>query len=213
MKSAVLAVALVLSSTAVSAQDTHWYVGVSGGQSKGKVDTAAAEQALAANAQSHTGFSTEETDSSYKLFFGYRLTPNFGIEVGYADLGDFSATTTVTTGPAPPRERAFRVTWEHGITVTPVGSFYFGEHFAILGKAGLYYAKTTGSFSLGGFPVGSSNGSDSNTGLIVGAGLGYDFLKNFGIRAEWERFFDAGGDHTGGKIDFDLMSLGFVVRF
>jgi opacity protein-like surface antigen len=107
----------------------------------------------------------------------------------------------------------FKVTWNNGFSVAAVGSLPIGERFALFGKGGIYYAKTTASLTIQGFPLSSGSETDTNTGAMVGLGASVDFVRNFGMRVEWERFLSVGGDHTGGESDFDFFSVGFVVRF
>src|SRR5882762_8840584 len=80
-----------------SAQDSPWYIGGSIGQSRVKLDTDGLSRDLAAAGMANTGFSGNETDTGFKLFGGYRFHPNFAVEGGYAELGKFSASGTLTT--------------------------------------------------------------------------------------------------------------------
>jgi opacity protein-like surface antigen len=73
--------------------------------------------------------------------------------------------------------------------------------------------KTTISTSGAVVPLGATSASNSAANLKVGVGAGYDFTDKFGVRVEWERFFDLGDDSVGGKSDVDFVSIGLVIRF
>jgi opacity protein-like surface antigen len=49
---------------------------------------------------------------------------------------------------------------------------------------------------------------DSETGITFGLGLRYDFTRNLGVRAEWQRYQEVGDD-----LDVDVMSVGVIWKF
>src|SRR5688572_1012302 len=46
------------------------------------------------------GISCDEKDTAWKLFGGFQLTPMFAVELGYADLGEISASAAGITASA-----------------------------------------------------------------------------------------------------------------
>ena len=148
-----------------SAQESPWYIGGSIGQSRVKLDTGGLSSDLAAAGMADTGFSANETDTGLKLFGGYRFHPNFSVEGGYVELGEFSASGTVTT-----------------FNFAPI------------------------------VPLPASE-SARNSGFLLGAGVGYDFDRNVGIRLECEQFDKVGDKDKTGQGDVGLLSLGLVYRF
>jgi OOP family OmpA-OmpF porin len=210
MRFAIPLLASAFISSPLAAQEARWYGGASFGQSKADIDEAGSSAALAADGFANTGFTSDESDSGFKLFVGHRFNRNFAVEGSFVMLGEVSATTTVTNLTTP-RATEFRVEWKNGFSLAAIGIAPLGERFSVFGKGGFYYAKTSASTSIQAF--GSGSESDSNAGPLLGAGLTFDVARNVAVRAEWERFFDVGGDHTGGEGDFDFMSLGLMFRF
>ncbi|MFN3565321.1 MAG: outer membrane beta-barrel protein, partial [Burkholderiaceae bacterium] len=58
----------------------------------------------------------------------------------------------------------------------------------------------------------SETTSVRSTNVFFGVGAGYGFTKNFGVRAEWERFRIKWGDPAD-KDNVDLLSVGVTYRF
>lgn len=105
----------------------------------------------------------DDDDTAYKLFGGYRATPNFGIEGGYRNFGEASA------GP-------FSVETD-GLDVTGVGFLPLGP-VDLFAKGGVIFWNTDGG---GGFP------DDDGTDLTYGVG-GQLNLGNLFVRVESEWF-------------------------
>jgi OmpA-OmpF porin, OOP family len=181
------------------AQDARFYVGGALGQSSVDVDCTGTT-------------SCDNEDSSWKILVGYQFNRNFALEFGYADLGAASATTPPFVfppfGTIPGANLQIEATtWE----LVGVGSVPIAERFSIYGKLGLYRADTETSVS---FTDGTSGSqSDSNTGLTFGLGLRYDFTRNLGVRAEWQRYGDVSEAASGEEFDIDVISIGVIFRF
>jgi OOP family OmpA-OmpF porin len=178
-------------------QDMGWYLGGSFGQSEVDIDCAGTT-------------SCDDSDSSWKIFAGYQVNRNFAIEGGYGVLGEVKASTPpfVFLGtPIPAANVKIETTaWE----IVGIGSIPLAERFSLYGKVGLYMADTDIDVSFTG--LGSASDSDDNVDLTFGFGARYDFTRNFGVRAEWQRYGDVkAGDF--GKFDVDVMSLGILFRF
>lgn len=207
---ALLAMALV--SPPLAAEEAAWYFGGSIGQSRAEIDEAGSSASLAAQGLTDNGIRSDESDSGFKLFLGRRVGRNLAVEGSLLFLGEVAAESTITN-LTPPRALDFKVKWDHGLSVAGIGIAPISERLSIFGKAGLYYASTTGSQNIDAFPVLSGSESDTNAGFLAGVGLMYEMTQIVAMRGEWERFFDVGGDHTGGEGDFDLLSLGLLFRF
>ena len=169
------------------AQDMGFYAGLSIGQSSADVDC--------------TGFaSCDDSDSAWKIFGGYQFNRNLAAELGYTDLGEFTAT-------GPGISAAVEAT---AFELSAVGTFPIADKFSIFGRIGMYMADTELSATVGGT---SGSVSDDNTGLTFGIGVRYDFTRNLGVRAEWQKYSDVGGDDVGGESDVDVISIGVVWKF
>lgn len=84
-----LAAALLVTSTQAFAADG--YAGLGFGVTKADFGT---EEAAALNDGSFTRVSADNSDTALQVFAGVDLTPNFGIEAAYTDLGEISVEAT-----------------------------------------------------------------------------------------------------------------------
>ena len=188
MLSAVV-LALPSVSMAQARGDTGWYLGASVGQSKARhVDCA--------------GFDSCDTKAAaFGILGGYQINRNFAAELGYHDFGrvTFSAPGVSGNIKASAAELV-------GLAAYPVAS-----QFSLYGKLGAYRAEAKLSASLAG--LGSGSLKDRTTDLTFGFGARYDVTRETGVRAEWQRYKNVGGDDTGGKYDIDVISIGLIWRF
>jgi OmpA-OmpF porin, OOP family len=124
-----------------------------------------------------------DKDTSWKISAGYQINRNFAAELGYIDFGEVSAAgiTAASTG------------WE----LIGVGKYPFANQFSAYGLLGLVRGETKLS--------GAASGSDSSTELTFGLGAQYDFSRQLGVRAQWQRV------NTDQEID--VLSIGVVWKF
>jgi OOP family OmpA-OmpF porin len=134
--------------------------------------------------------SCDDKDTGWKLFGGYKFTPNFAVEGAWIDLGKVSASAGGATATGK----------VDGFQVAAVGMYPINPQFGIFGKVGAYRWDAT--VSAPGFGSVSDNGTD----IMFGAGVNWNFSRQFGMRAEWERF-----DIDGDAIDF--LSVGVQFNF
>ncbi len=176
-------------STAQARGDTGWYVGASVGQSKTRHFDC-------------SGFSSCDSEAAaFGVLGGYQINRNFAAEFGYHDFGrvTFSAPGVSGNIKASAAELV-------GLAAYPVAS-----QFSLYGKLGAYRAEAKLSASLAG--LGSGSLKDRTTDLTFGFGARYDVTRETGVRAEWQRYKNVGGDDTGGKYDIDVISIGLIWRF
>ena len=132
------------------------------------------------------GLSTDHSATGLKLYGGYAITPNIGVEAGWADLGKFKG----AAGDLKAR----------GVYVDAVGTMPLADKFSALARVGVFNGKLDSSAA----------GSDSATRLKFGAGVQYAIDKNLAVRGEWERYkFDA----LGARPHADLYSVGVNYGF
>jgi OOP family OmpA-OmpF porin len=201
MKTALLATlaaaGLLSASPAALSQNTKFYAGGSIGQAKTADWCTGAPSTV----------SCDDKDTAWKIFGGYQFHPNFAVELGYADLGSVKASgsdagvTFDITGK--------QTAWD----LTGVASWPLANRFAVFGRLGLYYgeSKGSGTVSFGGVS-GSGSVSDTNTDFTFGLGASYNLTSNAGLRVEWQRYNDMGGDNVG-KSNVDVLSIGALYRF
>ncbi len=128
---------------------------------------------------------TDRSSTGVKLFGGYQLTPNLGVEAGYVDFGKFDSAAGSLKADA--------------LYLDAVGRLPLVGPLSAIGRVGLVSGKTDG---LGGA------GRDTNAKL--GAGLEYAIDRNLSVRGEWERYrLDTGT----GKANTDMYSIGVKYAF
>jgi OOP family OmpA-OmpF porin len=145
-----------------------------------------------------TSGSVDGKDTAWKLFGGYMFNRHFGIEGAYVDLGEVSYSGTFFGAPVTGGKVEV-----NGFNIAALGSYPLTDEFSIFGKIGLFLWDVKASDTTGGAPF--SDKADG-TDISFGLGVGYNFSRNLGVRAEWERFEL---DDT----DADLLSIGIVWRF
>lgn len=128
---------------------------------------------------------TDRSSTGAKIFGGYQLTPNVGIEAGYTDLGKFNSSAGQLKAD--------------GAYLDAVGKLPVAGPWSAIGRVGVFNGKTDG---LGG------GGRDTN--VKVGAGVEYAIDTNLAVRGEWERYrLDTGR----GKANTDLYTVGVKYAF
>jgi OOP family OmpA-OmpF porin len=164
--------------------DTGWYLGGSVGQSKAKVADCA-------------GFSSCDTKAAaFGILGGYQVNRNFAAELGYHDFG-----RVTLSGPGSANIKA------NAAELVGLGAYPFANQFSVYGKLGAYRAESKRNPPRAGLRI-----KDRNTDLTFGFGAQYDVTREAGVRAEWQRYKNVGGDNTG-KSDIDVFSIGLIWRF
>jgi opacity protein-like surface antigen len=129
-----------------------------------------------------TAAADKTNETSYKLYGGYRFTPNWGVELAYADLGS-GYSSNVTIGGLPGTVTAKADTWY----VAATGTLPFGSGFSLLGKLGMASNHVSAAdLCLAGTCF--SMGSDSRSSPMVGVGLEYAFAGKWTARLEYEDY-------------------------
>ena len=118
---------------------------------------------------------TDTHQTSYKLYGGYQFSPNWGLELGYNDLGRYLGARSES--------------W----TLAGTGTLPVTNNWSLLGKLGVAANRT--EFSGGGGVGGAAaaapprfSGTARENDLLVGVGIGYSFNRNVGLRLEYEDF-------------------------
>jgi OOP family OmpA-OmpF porin len=185
--------------------DTSLYLGGSVGYSRLNIDQS--DVALPAGF-TFTSFNKDEKDVGYKLFAGYRLHRNLAIEAGYIRLGEFSFNGTT----APPVSLSSAIK-SNGWNIDAVGILPLQNNLSVLGKVGVFFSETKGTVTAVG-PLGTaSEGSkEREANLKLGLGVQYEVSDLVGVRAEWDHFRKVGNENTTGEGNFNLFSIGLIVR-
>ncbi len=126
-------------------------------------------------------------DSGWKAFAGWTFFKFVGVELTYRDLGTFEDSS------ASGSVNADLKAWDGAVRgIIPLA------WFEIFGKVG--YADITSEGGISGISF-----DESDWKLYYGAGVGFNFLGHFGIRAEWEKY------DTDDSLE--SFSLGALIKF
>ena len=113
----------------------------------------------------------DEDDTAYQVFGGYQFNRWFGLEAGYADLGELEP------------DAAGRSLEASSVYFTAVGTLPFTGKFSGYAKAGFQRWDLDTSI-----PGLAGTGDDSGTDPTYGLGLQYRFTDAFALRGEYSRF-------------------------
>ena len=145
-----------------------------------------------------------------KLFVGYQFNKYVAAEGGYFRLGDFSFNSTTT----PAGTLAGSLKNRNGFNLDVVGTApIVADKFILLGRLGIQSSKTSDLFAGTGAAAGLANPAPSKNQVSYkyGAGAEYDFTKNIGARAEWERYRVSDG--FSGKVNVNAVTASVLYRF
>jgi OOP family OmpA-OmpF porin len=186
------------------AADSGWYGGLSIGATRAEVDDERIRRGLQPRVV--TSVDHEETDYGLKLLAGRKFNRNFALEGGYFNLGEFGYTANMAGGAETGTLKV------QGLNVDAVGLLPFTEKFSALGRVGLTYAESKGTFQSNGAiaPLNATT-KENEFNLKYGLGLQYDFTPKLAMRGEWERY--RVNDSVGNKGDIDMFSVGLVYTF
>lgn len=171
------------------------YVGVSGGESDADDLCDELTDALFSG-------SCDDTDTAWKVFAGYQLDRNWGVEAYYIDFGTFDASGSVLGVPASGEGELY------GVGASILVSLPIDDKFSVFGKLGFIYYD---------LDIDGTNFSidDGGEGYMYGFGARFSFNERVAIQVEWERFPDIGDDisELGGESDVQFLSAGIVLSF
>lgn len=139
-------------------------------------------------------FSCGEKDDAYSIYGGSMLNNNFGVELGYVNMGDI--------------DRAGGTTKAHGINLSLVGKLPLSQTLGLFGKVGTTYGRTRVSAA----PAsGVATGNEDGFGLSVGAGISFDFSERWSAVLQWDRHdFKFAGS---GRDNINATTVGLKYRF
>lgn len=193
--------AAVVAAPAMAADTPSWYVGFGLGQSNVK------DVCSDAAAGGFVG-SCDDKDTGWKIFGGYEFNRNFGVELGYVDLGKVNASGSV--GGVAVNADAKTKGWE----VVGIGTIPLHDQFGVYGKLGFFRWDVDVSATAAIPPAfASTSAGATGTDITYGLGAKFDFSKSVSARAEWQRYDNIGDSATTGKAKVNLYSAGIVARF
>jgi len=192
---------------ALAQDDRYYYGGLSVGRSRSSLDESAIVASRLPPGVAATAIASDDKDTGYKVFGGYRFSRHFGVEAGYFDLGKFKL--RAATAPAGTLDGRIEV---QGINLDLVGTVPLSERLSALARVGAQHARTRSDFSGDGAAVVTDPGARrKDTNVKYGVGLQYAFSDAFMLRGEAERYrID---DAAGRRGNVNLVSLSLVFPF
>lgn len=195
----ILAAGLALIVSTSSAMAENYYAALDLGQSKGSDICTGLSAGISG---------CEDTGTAYRIVGGYQITPNWGVEVSYADYGSGSAGSGNVGGSLGFVSGTWKAT---GLEVSGVGTLPVSGAFSLTGKIGLASTDVKADYSSS--LLGSINESASNTKLAFGIGARFDVNSNLAIRAQYEDFGTVGDANSTGTTKLTMLSVGALVKF
>ena len=126
---------------------------------------------------------TDSSETSMKLYGGMQVTPNWGVELAYTDLGRYRGANIDS--------------W----SLAGTGTLPLGSGWSLMGKLGA--ASNRPKFG------GSSNHSD----VFMGVGIQYAIAKNVGMRLEYEDFGKLSDTNNAGNSRGNNLGLSLQYSF
>lgn len=160
---------------------TAGYVGIAVGNGKIHTDCIA-------------GQTCDDPDWAASIYTGGMFSPYLGLQFGYLQLGE--------------AERNGGLTKVRGVNLALTGLVPLGTNFSLVGRLGGTYGWTETSVGPG-VPVAS--GDKNGFGVSYGAGLSWDFNRNWSVTLDWDRHrLKFAGDVT---KNTDIAGIGIKYRF
>jgi OmpA-like transmembrane domain len=158
-------------------------------------------------ADSHTG------DFAWGFAFGWRFTPNFSSEAGYADLGNTSGVLAGSPGANGASGRfslAIR-----GPTVAFVGTVPFDAWEGYVKVGYLFANADLALLGSEGTLASGADASRSTAAPFAAAGVVYRFDDRWSTQLEFRRYENVGydGSNSADTININAATLGVGVRF
>lgn len=184
LKALLSASTLLLVTTAQSQTNALYLAGQFGNSEIESIETLITSDVGESNTSAQ--FKEDNEDRALILLGGYRLSANFGFELGYLDLGEFGATGNSTGSTPLIPAGSFNATTE--IDGFGFGlSFFFplNTSFELTAKAGLLSWDSETRINT---TAGALSSSDSGTDPYLGIGGAFNLDKNIQITLGFDRY-------------------------
>jgi OOP family OmpA-OmpF porin len=142
------------------------------------------------------GLSRKDSDTGFKLNAGYDFTQNFGVEIGYVDLGKPSISVDGDTLKTEPTSYYLALT----------ATYPIDPQYSVFAKAGVTKNCTKAS------TIGVPSETYKHTAAILGVGGAYNFTKNVAVVLEYENVGKT-IDESGANLKSDFVSIGLRYKF
>lgn len=183
-----------------------------------------------------TGTSRDEDDRAFGVYVGYAITPRFGIELAYTDLGETRYTedrdVPSPTLPFPPPfddvffrdaivpEREQTTIESESLSLSLIGRYPLTEALFVVGRAGItvHRSETNIRFWFNENETTVINGASENSDGAVNLGIGieWDFHRHWHARLQLQRNFALEDEEFIAQVvrgDVTLLTAGVGYRF
>ncbi len=212
-----VAVLALLCADLVPAQDrsrssqSNMYVGGAIGRGGYDADFERTKEVVRTTGATTFNVTANATDTMWKGYFGYRVSPHFSMEAGYWNFGRVDLSATITAPAAAALQRNYRA---EGFGADAVFWLPVNNSWSGLLKAGAMRTAT------------KANASDPGAGLTAlpaesaykfnprwGVGLEYRLTSAAAARIEYENVRKVGDDSKFGTADVNMWTIGANYRF
>ncbi len=202
--------ALLVAGPAV-AQGSGWYIG--GGAGATKADFVRSDfTGLATGA-----YSVDDNDVAPRVFGGYRMSPNWGIEFGFTVLGGFKHRYNNGGGGTAVYDYD-----ASALTAALAAHLPIAGGLGVNGRAGVAFTAANLRLQVDNGtanpPVCSSSWwySDcvsTKTNLFWGIGAQFDINRRWGLRLDYDNYGEVGEQFETGRADMEQVSLNVFFNF
>ena len=187
-----------------------WYLGGGLGQSRSNTESSTAAAVVAGTGTTVTAATTGNNPTSGKLFLGYQFNKYIAAEGGFFRIGEFNFNATTTPAGTVIGNLKNTAGWNlDAVGTLPIVQ----DRFLLLARLGVQSSKTSDLFVGTGAAAALVNPAPSKNlvSYKYGAGAEFDFTKNIGVRAEWERYRVSDG--ISGKLNVNMVTGSLLYRF
>lgn len=132
-----------------------------------------------------------------KIYGGYQITPNWGAELQFSDLGRRDLTGPgVATGSFSASQ----------FSLAGTGTLPLTSGFSLIGKLGVSGNRISTSGT-------SVTGTGNNTGVLIGVGAAYSFSPALSVRLEYEDFGSMAKINNGSTVRANGYSISLKYGF
>ncbi len=165
--------------------DSHFYFG--GGLGHVHADPNKGDYSdQAPGSTTNTG---RDDSTAWKLYGGLQWNKYWGLEAGYANLGQFQNNYSLSTTNSSATGTNRLSAW----SLAGTGTYPINDAFSLNAKAGVALLRSNYSFSgTGPSFLSGDNGNDHSTNLLLGVGGQYNLTKNVALRLDYENYGKVG---------------------
>jgi OmpA-OmpF porin, OOP family len=186
-----------------------WYAGIAAGAARGEVDSGRIDADLRSLGFLSSSTTGDTSDTTWRIFAGFKVLPWLDLEAYYADLGK----TNWASAVSPPGTLSARIE-SKAYGLAAIASLSPVERLRLFAKLGVASTDADASFSASGF-VELAQGSTSKrqTSAVYGVGAQYAITPRVSVRAEYDVHDKVGSDEMGGRFRVQSATLGVVFPF